>query len=133
MTGQIHQDSIHILVAEDEAILRRLFTDILESAGFQVLAAEDGKEALRVAHEHPGPIQLLISNFRMPCVSGLEVARRIRAQIPDVRVLLISGYPANMLVLDRGWEFLQKPFLPRMLLEKVRAMLALPLETDTVR
>ena len=130
MTGQIHQDSIHILVAEDEAMLRRLFTGVLESAGFQVLAAEDGKEAVRVAHEYPGPIQLLISNFRMPCLSGLEVARRVRALIPDVRVLLISGYPANMLVLDRGWEFLQKPFLPRTLLEKVRALLSLPLEAE---
>jgi DNA-binding response OmpR family regulator len=114
-------------VVEDEEEVRSLTRDVLEMHGYTVLEALDPDDALRLGGTHPGPIDLLITDVVMPGVSGPELARRLRAGRPTLRVLCMSGYPESA---DRpdgeaawnGW--LQKPFSPDGLVAKVRECLA---------
>ena len=85
-----------ILVVEDEEEVRALARDVLEMNGFQVLEALDVADATRLAQTHPGTIDLLITDVVMPGTSGPELARRLRAHRPGLRVLCMSGYPENM-------------------------------------
>jgi DNA-binding response OmpR family regulator len=119
--------STTILVVEDEEEVRALARDVLEMNGYTVLEALDVADAGRLAETHSGPIHLLVTDVVMPGVSGPELAQRLRARRPDLRVLCMSGYPESA---DRriegkaGWTaWLQKPFTPAGLLEKVRACL----------
>ena len=108
-----------ILLAEGEAPLRNLLQIIFEKAGFTLLIAEDGEEAVRLAHGHDGTIDLLVSNVQMPNMTGPDLAKSLKQARPGLRVLLISGYPQGLLMLDTGWWFLQKPFLPKAIVHKV--------------
>lgn len=116
-----------ILVVEDEEEVRALARDVLEMNGYTVLEALDVADAGRLAQSHPGPIHLLITDVVMPGVSGPELARRLRAHRPDLRVLCMSGYPESAdrrIEGEAGWNaWLQKPFTPAVLMEKVRACL----------
>ena len=116
-----------ILVVEDEEEVRALARDVLEMNGYTVVEAQDAEDAVRLGESHPGPIDLLITDVVMPRMSGPELARRLRARRPDLRVLCMSGYPESP---DReaqgagrwtGW--LQKPFTPESFMEKVRECL----------
>jgi DNA-binding response OmpR family regulator len=92
--------------------------------GYTVLEALDVADATRLAQTHPGPIDLLVTDVVMPGASGPELARRLRAQRPDLRVLCMSGYPESAdrrLEGEAGWNaWLQKPFTPAGLMAKVR-------------
>jgi PAS domain S-box-containing protein len=116
-----------ILVAEDEPTVRKLAARILQRAGYNVLTAENGAEALRISDQHEGTIHLLISDLVMPQISGGDLFRRLSASRPQLRVLYVSGYTDPSLVeeglLDAGEEFLQKPFTVEGLERKVRAVL----------
>lgn len=112
-----------VLLAEDEQSLRSLFSKVLKSNGFVVLAACDGAEALRISRAHDGRIDLLISNVQMPGMPGTELARILRASRPDLKVMLVSAYPSGVLLLDNGWYFLQKPFAMPVLLKKIEEVL----------
>ena len=81
-----------ILLVEDEAIVRELTVQILESDGYQVLEAMNGTEALRIAGEHGAPIHLLLTDVVMPGMNGRELANELRLHHPDMRVLFMSGY-----------------------------------------
>jgi two-component system cell cycle sensor histidine kinase/response regulator CckA len=116
-----------ILVAEDEPPLLELLRRLLDSAGYQVLIASDGKKALKIA-EHTGNIDLLLSDVVMPEMSGVELAKAIKRQRPEIRIILTSAYPQGMLVMDSGWHFIPKPFFPQRLLEEVRKALSIPPE-----
>ena len=113
-----------ILVVEDEEEVRALARDVLEMNGFQVLEALDVADAVRLAQTHPGPIDLLITDVVMPGASGPELARRLRAHRPELRVLCMSGYPESedrRIDGEAGWTaWLQKPFTPDVLMRKVR-------------
>ena len=116
-----------VLVVEDEEEVRALARDVLEMNGYTVLEAADPEDAMRLGATHQGAIDLLITDVVMPRVSGPEIARRLRASRPDLRVLCMSGYPESP---DRwaggreGWTgWLQKPFTPDGLLAKVRQCL----------
>jgi len=113
-----------ILVVEDEEEVRALARDVLEMNGFQVLEALDVADATRFAQTHPGPIDLLITDVVMPGASGPELARRLRAHRPGLRVLCMSGYPESedrRIDGEAGWTaWLQKPFTPDVLMRKVR-------------
>jgi len=89
-----------------------------------VLEALDVADATRLAETHPGPIHLLITDVVMPGASGPELARRLRARRPDLRVLCMSGYPESAegrVEGETGWNaWLQKPFTPDGLMRKVR-------------
>ena len=116
-----------VLVVEDEEEVRSLTRDVLEMHGYAVLEALDPDDALRLGGSHPGPIDLLITDVVMPRMNGPELARRLRAGRPTLRVLCMSGYPEST---DRPageatWNaWLQKPFNPDGLIAKVRECLA---------
>jgi CheY-like chemotaxis protein len=117
-----------VLLAEDEPQVRRLIHTVLEQAGYTVLMAEDGQQALRVA-EGVGHVDLLVSDVRMPHLGGVELARRLRLLWPEVQVLLMSGYPdidaVNAQASGVGDALFAKPFDTAELLDRVRNMLDL--------
>ena len=126
-----------ILVAEDEAPVRELAAEFLARAGFTVLSARDGQEALDLVARRQeargtgaqavAPIDLLVTDVVMPRVGGRELAARLVAEHPGVRVLFISGYTddAGDLrdVAGPGCDFLQKPFSPDALVARIRLLL----------
>lgn len=97
---------------------------MLEQAGYQVLAAADPAEALRLSQEYQGPIHLLFTDVVMPGMGGRELANRIQAQHPHLKVLFMSGYTENAVVhhgvLDSGIAFINKPFKYKTLIKKIR-------------
>jgi DNA-binding NtrC family response regulator len=99
-----------VLVVDDDSVLRNLVARLLVDSQYTVLTAANGAEALRRSRDCQTEIHLLLSDFQMPGVSGVELATQIAKERPNVRVLLMSGY-RGMLVLDQGWHFLAKPFL----------------------
>ena len=119
-----------LLVAEDEAMLRSILRECLEDGGYVVLEAGDGPEALRVAEGHPGSIDLLVTDVVMPGMSGRELAERLRASRPGLRVLFLSGYTDDAVVrhgVSSDEEaFLQKPFSVEDLAHRVREVLDAP-------
>jgi two-component system cell cycle sensor histidine kinase/response regulator CckA len=116
-----------ILVVEDEAKVRLATREILQLAGYRVLEAGSGEEAMRVSERYAGPIHLLLSDVVMSGMSGPEVAQQLVGARPAMQVLYMSGYPAEAIV-HRGLErlsraFLQKPFTLEALAYKVREVL----------
>jgi CheY-like chemotaxis protein len=116
-----------VLLVEDEDVVRGLARQILDQAGYSVLEASRGEEALDLCIAHPQPIHLLLTDVVMPQTSGKEVAERLRVLRPDIRVLFMSGYTDEAIVhhgvLDSDVEFIQKPFTPNALVKKVRQVL----------
>jgi len=119
-----------ILVAEDEPSLRKLARHVLQMHGYTVLDASNGEKALRVAEQHEGPIHLLVTDVVMPSMSGRQLAERLAAVRPDVKVLYVSGYTDDAVVrngvLQAETAFLQKPFTVTALAHKVREALDAP-------
>ena len=103
-----------ILVVDDEVSLRRLLVRQLRDGGYNVVEAGYGMEALEVARSSPVPIQLVLSDIRMPGMLGTELARRMVAEHPDVRIILVSAHPLDDLtsVTDRAGvvRVILKPF-----------------------
>src|SRR5947209_182539 len=102
---------ITVLVADDETMLQKMLCDVLAAHGFHVLSADNGKEALDAAAQYSENIDLLLSDVQMPVMTGPDLARQLQILRPELKVMLISAYPLGELVLDRGWRFVQKPFL----------------------
>jgi two-component system cell cycle sensor histidine kinase/response regulator CckA len=98
----------------------------LANSGYTVLEARDGDEAMEIARQCPHPIHLLIADVVMPGLSGRDLAQRLTAERPDVRVLYTSGYTENVMIragFENGLALLAKPFLPVDLLRKVGEIL----------
>ncbi len=116
-----------VLVVEDEPAVLTLSRRALEAQGYIVLTASDAAAALRVVERHGGTIHLLVTDVVMPGKSGRELADKLAAQRPGIRVLYMSGYPGDAVVahgsLPAGSAFLQKPFSPDSLARKVRDVL----------
>jgi len=116
-----------VLVVEDEEMLREIVREALLASGYRVLEARHGAEGLRIAESHAGPIDLLVSDTVMPGLGGRELADRIKASRPAMRVLYMSGYTDDTVVrhgvLMAEVAFLQKPFTLEALARKVRAVL----------
>jgi CheY-like chemotaxis protein len=115
-----------ILLVEDETPVRTVVRDLLRESGHTVFEAGDGDVALRLAREHAGPIDLLISDAVMPGMGGGELATRLWAIRPDIRVLFISGYVGDATfphAPGKSAAFLSKPFTAAALNEKVREVL----------
>lgn len=98
-----------ILLVEDEEGIRTMTRTYLQGLGYQMLDAENGPEALRVAREYDGVIHLLLSDILMPEMRGDELARQISAERPDILTVFISGY-ANVHELDPKYKVIEKPF-----------------------
>jgi CheY-like chemotaxis protein len=117
-----------ILMVEDEDGIRAVAMRILTRRGYRVLAAANGPEALEIARDHAGQIDLLITDVIMPRMLGREVAQRVTAARPTVRVMFMSGYAepildSNANVPD-GIILLEKPFTEQQLLATVRRALS---------
>jgi two-component system cell cycle sensor histidine kinase/response regulator CckA len=114
-----------ILLVEDEPAVRQLFAQALIRAGYQVLEARNGQEAMKVYEQHGDTIDLLLTDMRMPFMGGAELAEHLRARHGRLKMICVSGYPssgANELTSD----FLAKPFSRDDLLAKVREVLDRP-------
>jgi CheY-like chemotaxis protein len=90
VTGEASR--LTILLADDEAGIRRLVGEVLRSYGYRVLEAADGMEALEMAEEHPGPIHLLLTDWCMPRLDGGGLIRRLTNGRPETAILVMSGY-----------------------------------------
>ena len=116
-----------MLLVEDEDMVRVLARDALRLAGYTVLEAPHGGEALLLCERHPGKIDLLLTDVVMPHMSGPELAERLAPLRPDMRVLFMSGYTdgamAQQDALGPDTPFIQKPFTPGSLVRKVREVL----------
>ena len=110
-----------ILLVDDEDGIRQLLCDALVAAGYDVLQASDGAEALRLATDHRGEIDVLVTDVIMPHLNGLELARQLSAKRPEVKVVFISGHIEAQILLgaDPGLVILRKPFRTEFLLMKV--------------
>jgi DNA-binding NtrC family response regulator len=117
-----------LLVVENEVAIKALVQMTLERQGYVVLTAESGSEALRLAADHHGPIDLLITDVVMPDFRGPELARRLVEQRPDLVTLFMSGYMDDALgegtsTFPDPVDFIQKPFSPSARAARVREML----------
>jgi len=116
-----------LLVVEDEGAVRNLAARVLTAAGYQVLTAVNGEEALVLLEDRQGPVHLLLTDVVMPGMGGRELAARLATNWPDLKVLFMSGYTNNAIVhhgvLDEGTQFIGKPFSVMELTRKVREVL----------
>ena len=112
-----------ILLSEDNTGVRFLIWKLLRADGFTVLSTGDGIVALETSRNYPDTIDLLVSDVTMPRMGGLELAKRIAAERPGIKVLLISGEPLGEGQLN-GLPFLQKPFTHAALRESIEALCA---------
>lgn len=119
-----------VLVVEDEEAVRRLVCAVLRRCGYTVLEAPDGEAALQICERHEERIHLVVTDVVMPHMSGRELADRLAASQEPVKVLYMSGYTDDAIlqhgVLEPGTAFLQKPFIPDVLVQKVREVLDAP-------
>jgi len=118
-----------VLVVDDEEVVRIIMVQVLQDNGYTVLEASDGLEALRIAKEHTGRIDLLLTDVKMPGMNGLELAARLLSNRPEMTVLYVSGHADStrqiqlqegQVIIEPGANFLHKPFSPDGLLQKVR-------------
>jgi len=116
-----------ILVAEDEEPLRKLVAHVLKRAGYTVLLAENGEEALELVEKHAGSIDLCLLDMVMPKMGGKAVYDTLKEQYPGLQFLFTSGYNTAAIdkdfVLQKGIELIQKPCAPNALLTKIRQIL----------
>ncbi|HEX4935353.1 MAG TPA: response regulator [Gemmatimonadaceae bacterium] len=116
-----------VLLAEDEPTVRLMMKRVLERAGFSVMQASNGEEALELARAYDSTIDVLVTDVIMPGMGGGELSRVLRRERPGLRILHVSGYTAGALrhhdVLQEGAAFLQKPFSPQTFLAKLQEVL----------
>jgi CheY-like chemotaxis protein len=116
-----------ILVVEDNSAVRGLVVKALGGYGYRVLSAEHGDAAIRLVEQHHEPIHLLVTDVVMPGMSGRELAARLTAMVPRLKVLCISGYSEEAMSAEGellpGIILLRKPFTPAALSQKVRELL----------
>lgn len=123
---QSDNSSKTILFADDDGQVQKLVATLLRRYGYQVIVASDGKDALQKARGFDGVIHLLLSDIEMPGMTGIELAIQLNQERPDTKILLISGLPSGLLVLNNGWSFLPKPFVSEMLRDRIRDSLGEP-------
>jgi CheY-like chemotaxis protein len=118
-----------ILLVEDDGLVRKLIDRILRGAGYRVLVAENGEQALLACERHGGVIDLLLTDVVMPEMSGPELADRLARLRPGLRILFMSGYAESAIVhhgvLEPDTQFIGKPFSAEALTAKVRQVIAL--------
>lgn len=116
-----------ILLVEDLESLRNVIADSLEQLGYRVLSASSGEEAVTLSNSYSGEIHLLLADVLMPQMKGPELAQKILAGRPQLKVVYVSGYPERVLaplgVLEPGTILIQKPFSIKILSAKLRQAL----------
>src|SRR5437762_2126132 len=128
--GRRQTDAAHgwetVLLVEDEDAVRALAREVLRRHGYVVLEARHGVDALRLAERHTDDIHLMVTDVVMPHMSGRDLAERLSAVRPKMKVLFMSGYTDHAVMhrdLTPGSAFLQKPFTPEVFARKVRTVL----------
>ena len=116
-----------ILVVDDDELVLKVVVAILKEARFRVLSACNGSKAIHLAGKHHGVIDLLLSDVDMPAMSGPDLGEALKVTRPDMHVMLMSGGDnGNLLVLNYGWAYIQKPFVRTKLVEMVTHVLNSP-------
>ncbi len=119
-----------ILVVDDEESLRSVIVDLLRQLGYQILSATSGHEALELAGEYPGKIDLLLTDVVMHPLPGPDLAEKLIRTRPEMKVIFISGYANPSLapdgVLKPGTILVNKPFTMKILSAKLREVLESP-------
>jgi two-component system cell cycle sensor histidine kinase/response regulator CckA len=127
MAGSLEDKGTTILVVDDAEVVLNVVVSILEAANFNVLQANSGREALEVSANYTGKIHLLLTDVQMPGMNGPALGEALRNSRPDMHVMLMSAFAGgDLLVLNYGWAFIEKPFVPVKLLEMVNAVLHTP-------
>src|SRR5579862_5942345 len=109
-----------ILVVDDDDMLLKFVVSVLKRANFKVLSADNGPNAVELAKETAGRIDLLLSDVDMPLMSGPDLGEALKKTRPGLHVMLMSGGAnGNLLVLNYGWAFIQKPFVPAKLVKMI--------------
>jgi CheY-like chemotaxis protein len=130
VSAPVERGNETILLVEDQAAVRGFTTAVLKQYGYRVIEASTGEEAIEVAKKHSGQIDLLLTDVILPGINGREASELLKQLRPDVKVLFISGYTADVIaergVLERGVALLHKPFSPDVLAAKVREVLGDP-------
>ena len=130
VTAPIPRGTETILVAEDNEQLRKMVALALRQCGYTILEAADPQQALLQSERHTETIDLLLTDLVMPGSTGCDLARRIKAARPAIKVVFMSGYSGSSMavrgVLDPGVNYLQKPFSPESLATTVRGILGFP-------
>lgn len=104
-----------ILIVDDDPVVLKMVAAMLADGAYTVLTADNGKEAIQKSKDYKPEIHLLLSDFQMPEMSGVDLATHLSRERPALKVLLMSGFTDGMLVLNEGWHFLAKPFIPSQL------------------
>jgi CheY-like chemotaxis protein len=100
-----------ILVVDDEESVRLLLSTLLERDSYQVLLAKDGQHALEVARKHAGDIDAVVTDYKMPRMDGLQLAKTLTAERPGIRIMIMSGRMSNPEGIQAsGFPLLSKPF-----------------------
>lgn len=133
MGEQVLDREVVVLLAEDDPAIRSTVEKLLRQGGYDLIVASDGQDALQKADEHKGRIDLLVCDIQMPGMTGPDLATVLRRSRPDMRVMLMSAYPQGLLILDAGWQFIQKPFLAKVLLDKIVGAMKKPPSPHTDR
>jgi len=118
-----------ILVVDDEEPLRTVIGDLLSQRGYHILSTSNGQDALALAKEYPGKIDLLLTDVEMEPLSGPALAEALTRIRPEMKVVYISGYPATLApdgTLKPGTVLVNKPFTMKMLSAKLREVLESP-------
>ena len=127
---RISEGTETILLVEDDEMVRKLVNEVLDNEGYRLLEAANGVAALSICALYEEPIHLLLTDVVMPEMSGRELANRLAAVRPELKVLYMSGYTDDVIVhhgvLDEGTEFIQKPFTPDVLARKIKEVLDRP-------
>jgi two-component system, cell cycle sensor histidine kinase and response regulator CckA len=125
MLGPANVHPTTVLLVDDDDQLRTFCRDCLAENGFRVLEGDNGLEALLVAANHDGAIDVLIADLEMPRIRGTQLAHVFKAMWPTISVLFISGSPVEPIRadLDSDCAFLPKPFLPDALLKTIGEVL----------
>ncbi len=124
---ELLQGTETVLIVEDDKAVRNFSKKVLKRSGYKVLEAGDGEEALKVSRAHEDHIHLLLTDVVMPRMSGKVLADRLQALRPETKVLFMSGYTDNAIIrhgtLGPDVNFMQKPFTPELLTQRVRRAL----------
>jgi DNA-binding NtrC family response regulator len=112
-----------ILLVEDDALVRKMTATMLKKLGYTVIVADSPENALSICLDNTH-IDLLLTDVVMPEMNGAVLQEKISALLPEIKVLFMSGYTANIIahhgILEQGVEFISKPFNMQALAEKVR-------------
>jgi len=118
-----------LLLAENDPLVHKFLRKVLDKAGFTVLSAATSEEALRIEAAFPEKIDLLLTAFTMPGLSGSDLAEAVARRRPELTVILMSSYPeVEKIASGHGWYYLMKPFVAAALFDLLRDMLGIKVE-----